>query len=706
MFTKRNIIFLLIIFLALFLSLIISIKKIILESNNNNIEVCIDFQKFEKICNVEGGDVYSGFQVLLKSGINSVLIHEDTLNTLSNSSQISVLSGNELLKNLKSLAIINPMIKKIIEKKSIKPNYTYIIVSDTRIHDRIYSELKIRFKDDELKTTVKSENIALENGMESEALYLISVNSASAELYNLGLGFNPKTLSLINELGFSVVLGISNSNFLTINQIDRLVENIQNVPNLSAVLIEGGVVPGYSQSDFKNVDYFGKKISELSKIKAKFALLENEKILSLGSISHYLSHMTISAHRLSSTATPPPSNLDEYNTGISSFIRAIRERNVKMIIFEGINEKILGVSSNLLVQNFNFLLSLVQKVKSSGFNIKSSAAIESDLAAPIIIVIISWGVLVLYILFFEYVFKMPRKISYLVLISFMAFILIFTLKWYSNYAMTYYRQILAFLCAIIIPMVTVLYKFNYEPADAEEKRNFYTLFYRSAFCMFNVIFVTALFSTLITGLLSSAEFVNGIHTYSAVKASWILTVLFGFLLSVRTEHLSRKIKKFLSEPVKIYQVVFAGLFFAALAPYAVLFFNKGGASFWGGAYANDYSYFSYLLEKIFGARPSYTEFLIGYPFLLLYFYLNHLKIRAFNPVLISFGILAPLGLVMSVCSVNHPLYIILIKSLGGLLLGLAAGGVLCMAAHLGFVFYTREKDRERQDMKEADDGII
>nr|HPG57000.1 DUF5693 family protein [Candidatus Wallbacteria bacterium] len=145
MLTKRNIIFLLIVFLAVFLALIISIKKIILESNNNNIEVCIDFQKFEKICNIEGGDIYSGFQILLKSGINSVLIHEDTLNSLANSSQISVMSGNELLKNLRSLAVINPMIKNIIEKKSIKSNYTYIIVSDSKLHDRIYGELKIRF---------------------------------------------------------------------------------------------------------------------------------------------------------------------------------------------------------------------------------------------------------------------------------------------------------------------------------------------------------------------------------------------------------------------------------------------------------------------------------------------------------------------------------------------------------------------------------
>ncbi len=703
MLTKRNVIFLLIVFLAVFLALIISIKKIILESNNNNIEVCIDFQKFEKICSIEGGDIYSGFQILLKSGINSVLIHEDTLNSLANSSQISVMNGNELLKNLRSLAVINPMIKNIIEKKSIKSNYTYIIVSDSKLHDRIYGELKIRFKDDELKTTVKTENIALESGVESEPLYMISVSGVSGELYNLGLGFNPQTLSLVNNLGFSIVLGISNSNFLTVNQIDRLIENIQSVPSLSSVLIEGGVVPGYSQSDTKNVDYFGKKIAELSKIKAKFALMENEEILSLGSISQYLSHMTVKAHRMSSSGALPPLNLQEYNLTIDRFLRAVRERNVKLLVFEGISEKVLGVPTNLLMQNFNFLQSLVQKVKSSGFNIKSSASIESDLATPIIIVIISWGVLVLYILFFEYVFKMPRKISYLVLISFMAFILIFTLKFYSSVAMTYYRQALAFMCAVIIPMIGVLYKFNYEQ-DSSGGINFYGIFYRSVFCLFNVIFATALLSTLIIGLLSSAEFVNGIETYPAVKATWAFAILFGFSLSVRTEHLSRKIKKMLSEPVKIYQVVLFLLVLAAAAPYAILFFYKGHQAFFNAAVTNDYSRLSYFLEKIFGACPAYNEFLIGYPFMLLYFYLNHQKIRAFNPLLITFGLFAPVSLVISVCSAASPLYLIFIKSLGGLILGVAAGAALCSVAQLVMTFYSREKEKEM--LKEAESKAL
>lgn len=706
MLSKRNIIFLSIVFLAVFLSFIISIKKIVLESNNNNIEVCIDFQKFEKICNIEGGDVYSGFQVLLKSGINSVLIHEDTLNSLSNSSHISVMNGGELLKNLRSLAIINPMIKTIVEKKSIKPNHTYIIVSDTRIHDRIYSELKIRFKDDELKTTVKTENISLENGAEAEPLYLISVNSVSDELYNLGLGFNAKTLELVNNLNFSIVLGLANSNFLTINQIDRLVENIQTVPNLSSVLIEGGVVPGYSNADSKNVDYFGKKISELSKIKAKFALVENEEILSLNSISRYLSHMTIKGHRLSSTGAPSPADLDGYALAIERFMRAVRERNVKLLIFEGINQKMLGASENLLTQNSNFLKLLVQNVKDSGFNIKSSAAIESDLATPIIIVVISWGVLVLYIIFFEYVFRMPRKISYLVLISFMAFMLIFTLKWYSSEAMTYYRQAMVFLCALIIPMVTVLYKFGHDAGERPEERNFYTLFYRSVFCLFNVVFATALLSTLIIGLLSSPGFVNGIEAYPAVRAGWILAVLFGFSLSVRTEHLTKKIKKILSEPVRIYQVVFSALILAAAAPYAILFFNKGGGALFASANFGDYSYPSRLLEKIFGVCPAYNEFLIGYPFLLLYFYLNHQKIRAFNPILITFGIFAPISMIVSICTVNYPLYLIFIKSAGGLMLGTAAGAVLCSAAQMVVNFYNREKERENEIMKENGEKAV
>lgn len=706
MFSKRNIIFLSIVFLAVFLSLIVSIKKIVLESNNNNIEVCIDFQKFEKICNLEGGDVYSGFQVLLKSGINSVLIHEDTLDSLSGSPDVSVMKGGELLKNLRSIAVINPLIRGIVEKLAIKPNHTYIIVSDAKMHDRIYSELKIRFKDDELKTVVKTENIAADNGAGAAPLYLISVNSVSDELYSLGLGFNAKTLELVNNLGFSVVLGLSNSNFLTMNQIDRMIENIQTVPNLSSVLIEGGVVPGYSNADSRNVDYFGKKIAELSKIKAKFALIENEEVLSLDSISHYLSHMTIKGHRLSSAGLARPASLDEYSMAIERYMRAVRERNVKLLVFDGISRKILGVPSNLLVQNANFLQALVQRVKASGFNIKSSAAIESDLATPIIIVVISWGVLVLYILLCEYVFRMPRKISYLVLISFMAFMLIFTLKWYSSAAMTYYRQALAFLCALIVPMVTVLYKFGNEQSERREDGNFYPTFYRSVFCLLNVVFATALLSTLIVGLLSSPEFVNGIESYQGVRAGWILAVLCGFSLSVRVEHLTRKIKKIVSEPVKIYQVAFAALVLAAAAPYAVLFLGRDGGAFFSAASYGDYSWPSRLLEKIFGACPAYNEFLIGYPFLLLYFYLNHRKVRAFNPILITFGIFAPISIIASICTVNYPLYLIFIRSAGGLVLGIAAGAVLCSIAQAALNFYDREKERENELRKETGEKLI
>ncbi len=702
MFTKRNIIFLLIIFLAVFLSLIVSIKKIILENNNNNIEVCIDFRKIEKICSIEGGDIYAGFQMLLKSGINSVLIHEDTLASLSDSSQISMMNGGELLKNLRSLTIINPMLKNIIDKKAIKPNYTYIIVADTAMHDRIYSELKIRFKDDELKTAIKTENISFENGAETAPLHLISVNSVSAELYKLGLGFNSKTLALVNELGFSVVLGISNSNFLTINQIDRLCENIQNVPNLSAILIEGGVVPGYSSSDLKNVDYFGGKMTALSKIKAKFALIEGEKILSLDSISGYLSHMTINAHRLSSVKTQPPSDAAGCDTAIARFMRAVKERNVKLIIFEGLNEKILGDSSNLLVQNFNFLSSLVRSVKSAGFNIKPSAALESDLAAPIMIVIIGWGVLVLYILFFEYVFKMPRRISYLVLISFMAFMLIFTLKWYLNAAMVYYRLALAFMCVIIIPMFTVLYKFSGETWRFENNGGFYAVFYRAVFSLLNVIFVTALLSAMIIGILSSAGFVNGIQIYAGFRFSGILIILFAFCLSVRVEHLSRKIKKMLNESVKIYQLAGGLLFLAVFAPYAAVILNFGDGIMEASFYSECAYGLNYIVDKIFGVCPSYYEAFIGYPFLLLYFYLNYLRIKIFNPVLMAFGIIAPAGIVISACAVNYPLYIIFVRQFANLLTGIASGTALCFIVYLAGVFYNGEKSRNAGGAKEAD----
>ncbi len=684
MFSKRNSIFLLVIFLALFLSLIVSVKRIILENNNNNVEIGIDFAKFERICFSEGSDIFSGFQILLKSGINSALVREVTLATLAAAGSVSLFNGNDLLRNFRSAALINPLLAKFIQKKSIQPHYTYIMTSDSKIHDRVFNELKIKLKDDEQKIGVNTENLSGEGDAEKAPFYLITITSSAPEIHNVGVGFAPETLALLEKLNFSVILGLSDSSFLTAGQIDRLMEKLQNIKSLSGVFIEGPVVPGFSEKNTQNIEYFGKKLSELCRNKSKFILMEFENAIGLKQITPFLKEMTVRGHRLSSFEKNRPSTVEEHDQAIERYLRAVRERNVRLVVVEGLTSKLRGVPMNLLFQNFNFLDALVKKIKAAGFNIKSSSAFETDLASPIFIIIISWGILATYILFVEYIFGMPRKISYLILTIFMAFILIFALKWYGTGAMTVYRQVLALLAAFIMPLAPVIYKVR--PDKLLPKiHDFYIVFYRAVFLLLYNMFFVVLFSTLVIGLLSSVEFINGIEFFRGVKAALFVPILLAALLSMRSEDVFSKASEFMNMSVRVYQAaifIVAALFiwFYAPAIESVL----GAERLVTGGYD---AYLGFFFERITGVELRFKEFAIGYPLLLLYFYLSLRKMTKFNIVLAATGTLASISVFNSFCHIHVPLLVTAARAFYGLLAGIVIGAAFCSTAEFLLVFY-------------------
>ncbi|HNY12194.1 MAG TPA: DUF5693 family protein [Candidatus Wallbacteria bacterium] len=693
MFSKRNSIFLLVIFLALFLSLIVSVKRIILENNNNNVEIGIDYAKFEQICFSEGSDIFSGFQILLKSGINSAIVREDTLATLAAAGHVSLFNGNDLLRNFRSSALINPLLARFIQKKSIQPHYTYIITSETKIHDRVFNELKIKLKDDDQKISVNTENLAGEGESEKAPFHLITITSSAPEIYNVGVGFAPETLTLLEKLNFSVILGLSDSSFLTASQIDRLIEKLQNIKSLSGVFIEGPVVPGFSEKDTQNIEYFGKKLSELCRNKSKFILMEFENAIGIAQITPFLKEMTVRGHRLSSVEKKTPSTLEEHNQVIERYLRAVRERNVRLVVVEGLTSKLRGVPMNLLMQNFNFLDTLVNKIKNAGFNIKSSSAFETDLASPIFIIIISWGILATYILLGEYIFGMPRKISYLILTIFMAFILIFALKWYGTGAMTVYRQVLALLAAFIMPLAPVIYKVRPDKL-LPKTYDFYIVFYRAVFLLLYNMFFVVLFSTFVTGLLSSVEFINGIEFFRGVKAALLVPVFLAVLLVMRSESLFAKAAEFMKMSVRVYQAlifVVAALFLWFYAPDigSVLSVDYHAA----GGYD---AYLNFFFERITGVELYFKEYAIGYPMLLLYFYLSLRKMNKFNIVLAAIGTLASISVFNSFCHVHVPLLITASRAFYGLLAGIVIGAAFCSIAEFLLTFYKETGQGESQ----------
>jgi len=685
MFSKRNLIFLLIIILSVFLSLVVAVKRALLESNNNNVEIAIDYQKYEVICNTEGQDIFEGFKIFLKSGVNSVLIREDTLQSLAQNGQISLVSGSDLLKNYRIAGLLNPVLAKYIQKKGIQPNFTYIITPAAKLHDRILGELKIKLKDEDFKFNVTSESVLADSGNDNDrdAFFLISVNSSGMDLFNTGLGFNMENVSLLQNIGFSVIIGLSGRGLNSRNQIDRFFERIQKIEKLSGFLIEEGFVPGYSEQEQKNAEYFGQKLGELKKVKSKFFLMESEMVAGLPALTQFLKSMTVKGIRLSSQKKNPPRNLVEHNEAINLFFKAVRERNVKLIVIEGLTAKLSGISLNLLMQNYNYQNALISKIKDSGYNIKSSFPCESDLCPPIFIVIISWGILSLYILFFEFTAGMPRKISYLILILFMAFFLIFVLKLYGTSEIIYFKQFLALAATFIIPLAPALNRIRPDKIF-QNNADFYSVLYRSTFALLYNLFFVVLFGCLIIGVLSSMEFINGLESFWGFKLSYFVAVTAALILSAKFDNFYLKLREYLNAPAKTYHIVI--LFLSAVIAFWYLDISGGT----GGLEIPGVNFAGWLSEKLFGARPSVLEFVVGYPALLLYFYLNLRGITRFNVLLATIGVIGTTSLTLSICTVRTPLYQTLSRSASGIFLGIVAGAAVCAIAEFAINLNRKE----------------
>jgi len=91
-------------------------------------------------------------------------------------------------------------------------------------------------------------------------------------------------------------------------------------------------------------------------------------------------------------------------------------------------------------------------------------------------------------------------------------------------------------------------------------------------------------------------------------------------------------------------------------------------------------YFRNFLEALFFIRPRTKEFIIGYPFL----YLAAVALLRGRPgwlwILAALGVIAPVSILNTFSHIHTPLVISMVRTVNGLVLGVAIGLVLVFIA--------------------------
>ena len=168
------------------------------------------------------------------------------------------------------------------------------------------------------------------------------------------------------------------------------------------------------------------------------------------------------------------------------------------------------------------------------------------------------------------------------------------------------------------------------------------------------------------------EYMLRLRTFSGVKATLLVPPLLVLLHDLRRRVHPESLGRVLSRPPLWGELVLLGGFFLGMVVLAVRSDNVSLAPQWEMALRNS-------LEQILVARPRNKEVFLGYPALVLWFFVRRMDlVPRYREVLRLCAVFAFASALNSFCHFHTPLYFTLWRVVNGLLGGLLAGLILAV----------------------------
>jgi len=636
------------IIVALVVAGIIAFHRSRLESNFKQVELVMSLNELRELSYQEGYDEIDLLAKIKHSGINSIAIHEDTLENLVFFGKILYFSNNELNKLNFFLKSIDPF-----KKFQPSPGEAYIIFNDKSDYLRIKENLQKQLGDD----LVRDLNFLPYLGLK--------VKGTEEKLADLGLGFSEEDIELVRNLGFQIILRFKNFPEINKEDIDFKFKESEKAGKISGIIFEGETVLGYPSKE--NLIH----TAELLKIKKyPFGMIEFAGQEGIETIAHFASELAVRVHSI----TKEEMEIISKQKAIERWIRAAKERKVRIFYIKPFMKSNL----NLIEDNISYIGTIKEELEVNGFSTGSASILsiiyqESKIFIMLLILGVISGGLILLNDFFN--IKKIQQYSLLFLGILFSLVLLFLNQ------EIFLIKLTALLTAVIFPTLAIISNEKYFLGEnnnynsesfqdiPKNNPNFLLMLKEILIGFFKIILITLSGALLIAALLSNNKFMLGIEQFSGIKISYLtplLLVLIVMWLKVNEGKLM--ILENIKKPILIEHLMLM-IFFAA---FLVIYISRSG----------NFSFLPVLsieekirifLEKSLIARPRNKEFLIGYPALLLAMSMNFLKIKEFKIPIIIIGVIGPVTLINTFCHIHTPFLFSMLRTFNGVWLGLALG---------------------------------
>ena len=638
------------IIVALVVAGIVTYNRSKLESNFKQVELVMSLNKLRELSYREGYDEIELLAKIKNSGINSIAIHEDTLENLVFSGKILYFSDKELNKLNFFLKSIDPF-----KKFQPLPGEAYIIFNDKNDYLRVKENLQRQLGEDLVRDLGFLPYIGLK------------VKGSEEKLADLGLGFSEEDIELVRNLGFQVILRFKNFPQINDEDIEFKFKESNKVGKISGIIFEGETILGYPTKESLI------HTAELLKIKEyPFGIIEFAGQKGIETVAHQASELAVRVHSI----TKEEMEIISKQKATERWIRAAKERKVRIFYIK----PFMKSNSNLIEDNMSYIRTIKEELEVSGFNTGKASLLSATYQHPkIFILLLILGVISGGLILLKNIFNLKKYQEY----SLLFLTILFSLLLLFLNREIFLIKLMALLAALIFPTLAIINNERYFLGNnnsklkgtqdfSENNPSFIQMIKEVLSGFFRIIIITLSGALLIAALLNNNKFMLGIEQFSGIKISYLVPlflVLAIMWLKVNKGRLM--ILENIKKPILIEHVIIM-VFFAL---FLVIYISRSG----------NFSFLPVLsieekirifLEKTLIARPRNKEFLIGYPALLLAMSMNFLKVKEFKIPVIIIGTIGPVTLINTFCHIHTPLLFSMLRTFNGVWLGLVLGLII------------------------------
>jgi hypothetical protein len=618
------------------------------EANYKNVQMVVNYSDIVAMANANDLTEEEFAKALQERGVSAVLYKEWSLGSLNANGQVAIEVGN----NIEHASFV----EKVSKEVPVSAANAYVALLDKNIAVQVKDHVLEKVPGADYypgQVDVITIPIMVPNG-DSEVV------TALNKIKEIGAGFDMASIARMSALGMDTVPQLRSWDNPTDTSLRMAFDEIKAMPNLVYLLFNDKEIPGYPQKNRTVADLLK---DDKGNTVVPVATIEFSDQKGLNQLGVLLNKDVIRLHTISNGEMgnlTPDSALDRW-------MLAARERNMRSLLVRFFDITTPGAN---LQGNLNYVASIQTGLIESGFTLDQPYEKPASIPASTILMAMVGTAVIAGVMLILLEMRLP-KLSLLALIGGIAIWLALLLV---NPTMA--KKMMALLSVITFPTLSCLLIMKPEARSIG----------KSIVALLKLCAISYIGAVLMVGLLADILFMLKLDQFIGVKlANVVPIVAVPFILYIWNEEKPLTFVKQLLEKALDYKWTMLGVLVAVAG---VIYLSRTGNS--GAELSAAESMMRTFLNDVMGVRPRSKEFLIGYPFTLLLFWLGASRK---NWILTIPAIIGQVSLVNTYAHIHTALIMSMQRSFNGLVLGIAVGLLLIIGVRMLFAIYRRLEQR-------------